>query len=83
MKRYRGTPGLAVTLQQSVSVQEGGQAIIGNLTQTTSSALPNMTSAGPLAIPDGKCVPLAIDKEQESSGARGQRMRRKNDRERP
>ena len=55
LKRYRSKdePGLTV---QTVSVQDGGQAIVGHVTH---QALPE-TAAAPLAITDAKLTPMPL-----------------------
>jgi hypothetical protein len=57
LKRYRSKdePGLTV---QTVSVQDGGQAIVGHITHQASNGGPPEIPAAPLAITDAKLMPL-------------------------
>jgi hypothetical protein len=59
LKRYRSKdePGLTV---QTVSVQDGGQAIVGHVTHQASNAGLPETAAARLAITDAKLTPMPI-----------------------
>ena len=59
LKRYRSKnePGLTV---QSVSVQDGGQAIVGHVTHQARIAGSHETAAAPLAITDAKLTPMPL-----------------------
>jgi hypothetical protein len=59
LKRYRSKnePGLTV---QTVSVQDGGQAIVGHVTHQASNVGLPETAAAPLAITDAKLMPTPI-----------------------
>jgi hypothetical protein len=58
LKRYRTGGEQKVTVQH-VTVAEGGQAIVGNVTQGGREAVPNK-AVPPLALTDAKTVPMAI-----------------------
>jgi len=57
LKRYRSKdePGLTV---QTVSVQDGGQAIVGHVTHQAGNGGPPETAAAPLPITDAKLMPM-------------------------
>jgi hypothetical protein len=61
-KRYRTGGEQKVTVHQ-VSVSEGGQAIVGNVTQAAREAAPAATS--PPALTDARMAPMAIAREPE------------------
>jgi hypothetical protein len=48
-----------------VSVRNGGQAIVGHVTQNVPVALPNKIARAPLAIEDRKSAPMPPVGEQE------------------
>jgi hypothetical protein len=56
-KRYGDTTKPDVKVQH-VSVRDGGQAIVGNVTQNAAEALPNNAAPAPLAITDAKSAPV-------------------------
>jgi hypothetical protein len=58
LKRYRTGGEQKVTVQH-VSVGEGGQAIVGNVTQGQREPPPAQAAASPLAITDAKIAPMA------------------------
>jgi hypothetical protein len=66
LKRYRAGSEQTVNVQH-VSVSEGGQAIVGNVTQTTCENAPDKpAAASPLALPDARATPMPImDKSEE------------------
>jgi hypothetical protein len=58
-KRYRTGGEQKVTVQH-VSVSEGGQAIVGNVTQTPRAAKPEKAAASPRALDDAKMPAMTI-----------------------
>ena len=79
LKRYRTGGEQRVTVQH-VSVGEGGQAIVGNVTQATPETASEKASAKPPALTDARQVPMApiIDKAAAEPVA-VQRRRKRND----
>jgi hypothetical protein len=59
LKRYRTGGEQKVTVQH-VTVGEGGQAIVGNVTQGRREAAPDKAAAPQLAIADAKTAPMSI-----------------------
>jgi hypothetical protein len=59
LKRYRTGGEQTVTVQQ-VNVGEGGQAIVGNVTQGQREAPPAGTTAPPLAVSHDQTAPMRI-----------------------
>jgi hypothetical protein len=59
LKRYRTGGEQKVTVQH-VSVQEGGQAIVGNVTQSPRETAPERVAASPLALTDARTAPMPI-----------------------
>jgi hypothetical protein len=59
LKRYRTGGEQKVTVQH-VTVGEGGQAIVGNVTQGRREAAPDKAAAPPLAIADAKTASMSI-----------------------
>jgi hypothetical protein len=60
LKRYRTGGEQKVTVQH-VSVAEGGQAIVGNVTQSPGQkSMPNETTTSPLALTDANASPMPI-----------------------
>ena len=57
LKRYR-TGGEQTVTVQHVTVREGGQAIVGNVTQGRRVPVPDRAVASPLAISDAKTAPM-------------------------
>ncbi len=73
LKRHRTGGEQKVTVQH-VSVSEGGQAIVGNVTQTPRGVTTSKTAASPLAITDATATAMPHideDKERISVPARG------------
>jgi hypothetical protein len=64
LKRYRTGGEQKVTVQH-VSVSEGGQAIVGNVTQAPRETAPDKAAASPPALTEARTAPLAIVKESE------------------
>jgi hypothetical protein len=65
LKRYRTGAEQKVTLQH-VSVADGGQAIVGNVTQVPREKGQEQTAAPPRALTDTNVVPMpSIDKSKE------------------
>jgi hypothetical protein len=75
LKRYRNTSEPGVTVQK-VSVKDGGQAIVGNVTQNPASTVPNKVPASPLSITDAKLAPMPLVSEQEAEPVPARRARR-------
>jgi len=48
---------------QHVSVQEGGQAIVGNVTQSPREPAPEKVAASPPALTDARTAPMPIIEE--------------------
>jgi hypothetical protein len=63
LKRYRTGGEQKVTVQH-VSVSEGGQAIVGNVTQAAAEKAPDPAPASPLAITEAKTAPMPMMDEQ-------------------
>jgi hypothetical protein len=59
LKRYRTGGEQKVTVQH-VSVQEGGQAIVGNVTQNPRETTARKPPVSPLALTNSKLAPMAI-----------------------
>jgi hypothetical protein len=59
LKRYRTGGEQKVTVQH-VTVGEGGQAIVGNVTQGRNEASPDKAVTPPLALTDAKTAPMSI-----------------------
>jgi hypothetical protein len=59
LKRYRTGREQTVTVQH-VNVSEGGQAIVGNVTQGQRDVVPNRVPAQPLALTHEKTLPMPI-----------------------
>jgi hypothetical protein len=59
LKRYRTGGEQKVTVQH-VTVGEGGQAIVGNVTQGRREAAPDKAVATPLTLTDAKTAPMPI-----------------------
>jgi hypothetical protein len=77
LKRYRTGGEQKVTVQH-VTVAEGGQAIVGNVTQGRHEAVPDK-AVPPLALTDAKTVPMAIVEAKDQVPIPLPRTRRKND----
>ena len=75
LKRYRTGGEQKVTVQH-VSVGEGGQAIVGNVTQSRRENAPEQTVAAPPAITQAKTVPMPIIGESKESVTVPARRRR-------
>jgi hypothetical protein len=59
LKRYR-TGGEQMVTVQHVNVSEGGQAIVGNVTQGQRDVVPNGVPTQPLALTHEKTLPMPI-----------------------
>ena len=66
LKRYRTGGEQKVTVQH-VSVSEGGQAIVGNVTQAPRENAPEKIAASPLAITDAKTAAMPMIGENKES----------------
>jgi hypothetical protein len=67
LKRYRTGGEQKVTVQH-VSVSEGGQAIVGNVTQGPREAPPDKAAASPPLIADARTAPMPrIDKNKKKA----------------
>jgi hypothetical protein len=64
LKRYRMGGEQTVTVQQ-VNVSEGGQAIVGNVTQGQKDPEPNQAPAQPLALTHDETLPMPIIESNE------------------
>jgi hypothetical protein len=62
LKRYRTGGEQKVTVQH-VTVSEGGQAIVGNVTQGQREAAPDTAAASPSLLTDAKTAPMPIVEE--------------------
>ena len=65
LKRYRHGCEQTVTLQQ-VNVSEGGQAIVGNVSQRQQDAVPNHIPPQPLALTHDETLPMPIIESKEA-----------------
>ena len=63
LKRYR-TGGEQTVTVQHVSVNEGGQAIVGNVTQDVRESVPQKRADEPLALTDSQQQPMPIIEER-------------------
>ena len=59
LKRYRTGGEQKVTVQH-VTVSDGGQAIVGNVTQSARATTAGKTAASPLPLADAKTAPIPI-----------------------
>jgi hypothetical protein len=64
LKRYRTGGEQKVTVQH-VSVSEGGQAIVGNVTQDRRETAPDKAATSPPALTEARTAPMTIVKESE------------------
>jgi hypothetical protein len=69
LKRYR-TGGEQTVTVQHVNVGEGGQAIVGNVTQGQRDVPANVTAAPPLALSGAKTTPMPIIESKERAQVR-------------
>jgi hypothetical protein len=76
LKRYRTQSEQTVTLQQ-VNVSEGGQAIVGNVTQGQQDEAPNRVPPQPLAITHDETLPMPIIGSNEGVPVPGPRNARR------
>jgi hypothetical protein len=77
LKRYRTGGEQKVTVQH-VSVSEGGQAIVGNVTQTQQEKSPNKTATSQPALTDARAAPMPmIDDDRERTPVPALRKRNK------
>jgi hypothetical protein len=65
LKKYRAGVEQTVTVQQ-VNVSEGGQAIVGNVTQGQKDAAPNRVPPQPLALAHDDTLPMEIIESKEA-----------------
>jgi len=77
LKRYRTGGEQKVTVQH-VSVGEGGQAIVGNVTQATRDAKPEPSAPVTPALSDARKPAFTIDEKRERTPA-AVRRKQKND----
>jgi hypothetical protein len=75
LKRYRSSGEQSVTVQ-NVSVQDGGQAIVGNVTQHSGVTPLDEGPASPPVITDAHTIPMPIVGEQEQDVVAPQRKSR-------
>jgi hypothetical protein len=75
LKRYRTGGEQKVTVQH-VSVSEGGQAIVGNVTQAARESAPEKTAKSVPALTDAQQAPLTIIGEPERAPALSRRSRK-------
>jgi hypothetical protein len=66
LKRYRTGGEQKVTVQH-VSVSEGGQAIVGNVTQTPREAARDKAASSPPALPNAQQSPMPVLGERAAS----------------
>jgi hypothetical protein len=59
LKRYRSGGEQKITVQH-VTVSEGGQAIVGNVTQNASATVPNKTTSSPAALSHSTVAPMEL-----------------------
>jgi hypothetical protein len=64
LKRHR-TVEEGTTVQNNVSVCEGGQAIVGHLTQHAPATPPEKSAVSPAAITDARALPMEIISKRE------------------
>jgi hypothetical protein len=76
LKRYRSGGEQKVTVQH-VSVNEGGQAIVGNVTQNPREAAPEKVPVKPPALTHSKTRPMEMIHETEAAPAAVERKSRK------
>lgn len=65
LQRYRSGGEQKVTVQQNVSVSEGGQAIVGNVTQNAHNDNKAKAATSPAAITDAHTAPMPIIEQSE------------------
>ena len=75
LKRYRTGGEQKVTVQH-VSVSEGGQAIVGNVTQAARESAPEKTAKSVPALTDAQQAPMTILGEPERAPALSRRSRK-------
>jgi len=63
LKRYRSDGEQKVMVQQNVSVSEGGQAIVGNVTQGSRPDLKTGSGEAPRALSDASASAMPIIEE--------------------
>ena len=64
LQRYRSRVDQKVTVQ-NVSVSEGGQAIVGNVTQKAHNDSKAKAATAPAAITDARALPMPIVEQSE------------------
>jgi hypothetical protein len=60
LKRHRAVDEQTTTVQNNVSVQDGGQAIVGNVTQNAPAVPTDKSAVSPAAITDARMEPMEI-----------------------
>jgi hypothetical protein len=60
LKRHRAVDEQTTTVQNNVSVQDGGQAIVGNVTQNAPVVPTDKSAVSPAAITDARMEPMEI-----------------------
>ena len=73
LKRYRSGGEQRVSVQH-VTVSEGGQAIVGNVTQ--GQGAPTASAASPLAVPDAKMVSMPIIESKQPARVKALRAKK-------
>jgi hypothetical protein len=79
LKRYRTGGEQKVTVQH-VSVSEGGQAIVGNVTQSQREVAPDKAAASPLPLADARTAPMPnIDESKRRAPVPAPRRQKRNE----
>lgn len=67
LKRHRAVDEQRMTVQNNVSVQDGGRAIVGPVTQNVAAAPTDRSAVSPAAITDARVLPMEVidTREQE------------------
>jgi hypothetical protein len=73
--RYR-TGGEPQVMVQNVSVREGGQAILGNVTQAARETAPDRSATSPPALTDARMAPMPMVDNQERAPVASRRKRK-------
>ena len=76
LKRYR-TGGEQKIIVQHVTIGEGGQAIVGNVTQGRDAAAPGAATAPPLALTKTETAPMPIIEGKVQALAQASRISKK------
>jgi hypothetical protein len=69
LHRYRSGGEQRVTVQQNVSVNEGGQAIVGNVTQNPPAKNEGKAATSPAALTDARATAMPIIEANEQSAS--------------